>query len=169
MDFTSKRFNICVEPYRREMIYCMKIDSILLIIFTAIIFVSNVYQLFVFVVIYLTLEMMTNYYVYLACLIEYRLNMFCIKKVKVIKLREEIAYSGWMFSSAISFLYPKAKQMKRYIIIANEEQNAVLKVRSVMSVKNAQNFSDNHINKQNVHVYLFYGKLSKVLYSYKID
>ncbi len=167
MDFSKEWFIATIEPYKREMLYCMIIDSVVLSLTAAIILFTKVYELFFFLVIYILVEIMTNYYVFIASMVEFRLNKFDYSRVRVLLIRDELSFSGHLFTSAISFLYPKKDHMKRCIIIAEKKENKILKVRSAMSTKNAQNFSDKYISNQNQYVEICSGKYSKVLYRHK--
>jgi len=165
MDPKSDRLRLSTEPYRRETIYCMIVDLLILSVFSALILTAKVYELFFIALAYIIVEMMTNYYVFFASVIERKFMKFSDNKVKIMKIREEISTSGWLFTSAVGFLYPKKDHMKRYIILAKDTNDRTIKIRTVMTSKKAQHFSDTYITGRTEFVNMRIGNYSRILYN----
>lgn len=138
MSSNERKMLHAYEPYRREALYCLRVD--LLIVFCGAIIVTiagmpRIWPSFYWIFpAYLLIELFLNYSLALIGTMEQRRELFIRRQVRIQKITREHSFSG-RWGSVISKLYPPNLMVDRYKMICLDENGEKLTLRSAMSLK----------------------------------
>lgn len=167
MGIDFKQYKRITLPYRREALYCLLIDFIIIVLSSMTFYLVNVpWQLYLMLPTYLLFECVANYRISILLHVEQSLKQIKTCNVVITQLTEDCSGSGWLWNSILPKLYPKEINMQRYWIVCKTENGKVLRIRSAMSERKAKIITDVFINAEPYIITLMHGRFSRILYLY---
>ena len=166
-------------PYHKECLYCIGNDihaSGIILILTCVfaykmddaaindrtIFFSVIFILIGFAV----SECFLNYRLSIISVFE-RNKAFEKKKVQICQIVEEASWSGHLWTSAISKLYPQSIDAGRYKLICQNDSGERIILRSVMSEKKRRIIAARIFDAKSTKCVVYYGCYSKIVMYYE--
>ena len=162
-------------PYNKEALHCLGINIIVLIIITTMFAYGYSQRNFswvwityvVLILVYLSIEFLLYYRVWLLSKIEYKRKAYTIKKLKLYKLKSEYTltkgYTADIFSMDIGTLYPKEMYVEKCKIICMDESGKKYRLRMVMSGDKQMKLRKAIESRGNTYLPITFGKLTKIM------
>jgi hypothetical protein len=119
---------------------------------------------------YFFFQLIFNYWLGILALIDRKKNDYETNNYKIVDVKIEDSWSGWLWHSIIPKFYPKKLDVKRYKIICIDELGKLTKVRSVMSREKKNNIGKLFIWEYKVgYAQINYCKHTKILLSLELS
>ncbi len=165
MDLSDKAYASYI-PYRKEAGYCLCIDIVIITFLVIFLLAMNIHQfaphLFVFCLLFIIIEIFTNYRIALLSFLEIRSHKFVTTELYLVEIGEEFSLSG-KWGSQMLKLYSPQMMVRRYRFIFKAHNGKRLVLRCAMSAKKAQKVKDVLAEKETISRRIIFGKYTHII------
>ena len=160
-------------PYFKESVYCLVIQVLVTGCLCAVfVGVGVVYQITVWpiligiLIVAWVVELLLNQRLSMVALWELKKLKWNTAAVTILEISEEASWSGHIWESVISKLYPSNQRVGRYKLICQTKTGKKLVLRCIMSGKKWQIIQDRIFDKQSTECSIHYGTHTRIVMLY---
>lgn len=171
MDLRNRDVVRAYEPYRKEALYCLVVDVLIILGCAAMVITTGVRDRGIlslfggFFVLFFVIEIFTDFRLGLLSRIEESCQLYVQLVIQVVQIKEEHSTSGH-WGSIIPKLYPKNLNVQRYKISCFDSNMKKLRLRSAMGEKNAQALYDIVTKNNSMKYTVLIGKYTHIIVKY---
>lgn len=170
----EKKARDAYRPYFKESMDTL-IRSVLIIlcILTFSVAFSLVYENYFYlfatfaVFLYVICDCVLNYRLVILALIERKKNEWICEEIEVVRIKDEWVWSGYLWKSRLSKLYPKEMHVGRYKLECKNKEGKKINLRSVMSGKKYQILNDRIFYSRSTKCLVSFGRYTKIIMHYE--